>query len=274
MTLQERLAASIAKSRTGSPKIVTPTEEGAGEADIRTSGELTGEANGVVKENGPFEPVRTDTPDVPVSPVRTEIPAVQDSWEIPSGTETPDLQAIPGDNEAIEPPPSQPPTEIITKPPIQPESSTPDISISILPPSAPEITTPNGPSPTRTSSARPSTSQPPISLSSDTDPATVDLITQLRSDLATCESRRIEEAQQSALRITSLEEKLKLLTEITQARSKEEANDPSVGTWERKLADREEKIALLLDEGASYSPPFAIYGAVKMASNVGRGTNL
>jgi len=248
MTLQERLAASIAKSRTGSPKIATTSEDGTGDAGIKTSGESMRDTNGVGKENGSLEPGQIETLDMPVSPVRTETPAIRESQEIPSRTDTPDLQAIPGEDDAIQLPSSQPPPETAPKPVASPEPLIPT-DISIPPPIIPEISTPNGPSPSRSSSTRPSTSQPPTSLPSDTDPGTVDLISQLRADLATCESRRIEESQQATLRITSLEEKLKLLTEITHMRSEETAADPSADTWERKLADREEKIALLLDEG-------------------------
>ena len=263
MTLQERLAASIAKSRTGSPKIVTTSEDGTGDAGIKTSGESMRDTNGVGKENGSLEPGQIETLDMPVSPVRTETPAIRESQEIPSRTDTPYLQAIPGEDDAIQLPSSQPPPETAPKPVASPEPSIPT-DISIPPPIIPEISTPNGPSPSR-SSTRPSTSQPPTSLPSDTDPGTVDLITQLRADLATCESRRIEESQQATLRITSLEEKLKLLTEITHMRSQETAADPSADTWERKLADREEKIALLLDEGPL--PPLVL-SAIPFAAHV------
>ena len=249
MTLQERLAASVAKSRTGSPKIVTSaTDEMPGEG-VKISGESMRESNGLGKENGSVETVSIETPDIPL---RTETPAIREPLELPSRTETPDLQAIPGDEESTQPSPSQPPPNITPKPIILPKVSiTTDVSIPS--PVPPGTSTPSVPSPARTSSARPSTSLPPTSLPSDTDPDTVDLISQLRSDLATCESRRIEESQQSSARITSLEEKLKLLTEITRHRSKEIAADVTESTWERKLADREEKIALLLDEGPSLS---------------------
>src|SRR5438552_1055333 len=62
MTLQERLAASIAKSRTGSPKIVTSSEDVA-ISSVRSSADLTRmESNGLNKENGSSSPVRTETP--------------------------------------------------------------------------------------------------------------------------------------------------------------------------------------------------------------------
>jgi TATA element modulatory factor len=252
MTLQERLAASVAKSRTGSPKIVTSaTEDSTGES-VKISGESMRETNGSGTENGSVETVQIETSDVPIIPVRTETPAIREPLELPSRTETPDLQAIPGDEESTQPSPSQLPPTIAPKPILPPEVA---ITTEILIP--PEPSTPILPSPTRTSSARPSTSQPPSSLPSDTDPGTADLISQLRSDLATCESRRIEESQQSTLRISSLEEKLKLLTEITRHRSKEIVADTTESAWERKLADREEKIALLLDEGPSLPVPIS-----------------
>jgi hypothetical protein len=75
------------------------------------------------------------------------------------------------------------------------------------------------------------------------------LITQLRNDLSTCEARRVEESQTASTRISTLEQKLKLLSQTTHDHSKDLAANPTASSWERKLADREEKIALLLDEG-------------------------
>ena len=230
LTLQERLAASIAKSRTGSPKIATAGEEGS--LAITSAPSTTDlsqiESNGVGKESGPPSPVRTRTPTVLLSPAREE-PETSASKDAPSRTETPDIPVIPGD---------EPTSQVaISEPPID---TTKIETPSITPPEPAKAEAPQVP----TSSARPSTSTP-----SDTDPAAADLISQLRSDLATCEARRIEEAQQATERITSLEQKLKILSQTTLETSKEVASNPDANAWERRLADREEKIALLLDEG-------------------------
>ena len=234
MTLQERLAASIAKSRTGSPKITTPGEDGStAVTPARSSGDTSRiDSNGTLKENGPVSPTRIETPNLPASPIRIETP-VNELKDVPSRTETPDLEVIAGDDGATdsEAPNAQPDISVKT-----------DIAIEIVPS---ETRTSTEPSPTRTSFVRLSTSIP-----YDPDPAS-DLISQLRADLATCESRRIEESQQASERISSLEEKLKTLLETTVNASRELASNANADNWERKLAEREEKIALLLDEGLS-----------------------
>jgi TATA element modulatory factor len=221
MTLQERLV-SIAKSRTGSPKIATG--EDLGISTVRSSGDLTRmESNGLSKENGMTSPVRTTTPKLSSSLVRNESPAVEVT-DVPSRPETPDIPVA-----SIEPTeiPAEPLEESI-------KAEVPNISDTVIPDASSE----------RTSSVRLSTTLPP-----DTDPATVDLISQLRSDLETCESRRIEESQEATSRITSLEQKLKILSGSLFESSKEVASNPSATPFDRKLAEREEKIALLLDEG-------------------------
>ena len=209
MTLQERLAASIAKSRSESPKLVN---EDVGFSLVRSSGDITRmEPNGMSKEIGFTLPVRTETP------------KISGSLDVPSRTETPDLQVIPPYE------PAEKATEI--------KELAPDVSeVS----SEPLITE---------SSHRASSVSLPTSPLPDTDPATADLISQLRSDLAACESRRIEESQRATSRISSLEQKLKILSQTTLETSKELASNPSATSWEHKLAEREEKIALLLDEG-------------------------
>lgn len=223
MTLQERLAASVAKSRTGSPKIVTSNED-AGISPVRYSGDLAKiEPNGLSNENGLRSPVQTETSKLPTSPVQNETPALEVK-EVPSRTETPDIQAISADE------PSQQATEV--------KESIPDV------PAMSSEQTISDPSSGRTSSVRLSTTLPP-----DTDPPTADLMSQLRSDLAACESRRIEESEQASSRISSLQQKLRILSQTTLETSKELASNPNATSWERKLADREEKIALLLDEG-------------------------
>ena len=228
MTLQERLAASIAKSRTGSPKAgapgetgTTPTEEG-GETNL----------NGVLKVCVQSSPVGTETPKLPVSPVKVESTAIDAEDDAPSRTETPDISVIPPRGPTPPPPPPPPLPAAEEQPkdpqPIEPEPPTESSTVEIPP--------------SRTST----TSLPP-----DTDPATLDLISQLRNDLAICESRRVEESQIASTRISSLEQKLKLLSQTTLDHSKEQVANPTASSWERKLADREEKIALLLDEGVS-----------------------
>jgi TATA element modulatory factor len=231
MTLQERLAASIARSHTGTPKISAGEDSGT-ITPVKSSSDLpqTG-SNGLGKENGTASPIQLDTLQLPASPVRNETPA-SDIQDLPSRTETPDLPVIQGDIAAQD--------SLVTGE----MAEELEITEPTRPPVSPILPIPDSSSP-RPSSARLSTSFPP-----ETDPATAELISQLRSDLATCESRRVEESQQASARIASLEQKLKILAETALQNSRELASNPTASSWERKLAEREEKIALLLDEGA------------------------
>jgi hypothetical protein len=233
MTLQERLAASVAKSRTGSPKI--GSEEGSLGTSERSSGDhVRSESNGVVKDDEGVVPEQIEQ-EITSSPTQIDAPALEVK-DLPSRTETPDIQVIPGDD------PTTPASPIETRELSKPESSPPKSStpISFEP----------LPSSTRSSSSL-TRSIPSLTLSipPDADTATAEIISQLRADLETCESRRVEELQASSERITSLETKLKILSQETADSSNEVTSDSSAGTWERKLAGREGKIALLLDEG-------------------------
>ena len=235
MTLQERLAASIAKSRTGSPKAGAAGEMGS--STVEEGGEWN--SNGVLKVSVPSSPVRTETPRLPVSPTKFEGLSVEAVEDIPSRTETPDISVIPPTDSIppLQPSPPPPPRE-------QPQESQPTDS-QPLEPVTPAETPIQVPSPPRAST----TSLPP-----DADPATLDLITQLRNDLSTCEARRIEESQAASTRISTLEQKLRILSQTTLEHSREVAANPTASSWERRLADREEKIALLLDEGPLHTP--------------------
>lgn len=226
LTLQERLAASVAKSRTGSPKSSTQAEDGSNMiTPVTSSGDLKKlDTNGVVKEKGSSSPARTSTPKVPTSPISKDIEAL-DTKDPPSRIDTPDIPVIFGE-------------ELL--PQITLSADLPVDTMKVEPPS---ITEPPN-TEAQTSLSAQSTPIPP-----NTDPATADLILQLGSDLAACEARRIEETQQATERINSLEEKLKALAQTTLEASKETATNPNATPLERKLADRESKIALLLDEG-------------------------
>lgn len=229
MTLQERLAASVAKNRTGSPKVVI-TSEDAVVTTVSSSGEAQRlESNGSIEENESNTSPRTDTTEVAASSTQIEVSA-SEVKDLPPRTETPDIPIISADNLAA------------TAPLDQSENST-DIDLPVIPPEPPEPAFQDLSS-ARTSSVRLSTTLPP-----DTDPAIAELITQLRADLEACESRRIEESEQASSRIISLETKLRILAKTTLDASKEIGESPTASSWERKLAEREEKIALLLDEG-------------------------
>jgi hypothetical protein len=78
-------------------------------------------------------------------------------------------------------------------------------------------------------------------------------ISHLISDLAICEKRRQEESHASSERIDALEEKLRYLTRETATAAHTRATSSTVIPVEKKLAEKDEKIALLLEEGERLS---------------------
>ncbi|KAK6542151.1 hypothetical protein TWF694_007916 [Orbilia ellipsospora] len=88
-------------------------------------------------------------------------------------------------------------------------------------------------------------------------PATIEdleaTISQLREDLAICESRRAEESTFSSERIDSLEEKLKYLAKESAEESRKRIQAGGASALEKELAKRDERIALLLEEGERLS---------------------
>jgi len=77
-------------------------------------------------------------------------------------------------------------------------------------------------------------------------------ITLLREDLALCEARRQEESHAAAERIDALEDKIRYLARESAEASRQKANGAPSGL-EKKLAEAQEKIALLLEEGEKLS---------------------
>jgi TATA element modulatory factor len=231
MTLQERLAASIAKSRTGSPVGESPKKSDElplqGISRSSSSSSLAPvETNGFgSKDVVPGFPIMPETPKAPLSPTRDESPLkeamdVSEAKTLPVRTETPDIEVIPSVDDSPKPTQSIELLKPDTPVPSEPTVQEPAIQIPSVPPLPP-----------------------------NTDPSIVELISQLRNDLETCEYRRIEEAQQSSSRISSLEQKLKILSQSSLEAAHAAASDPSATPLAAKLAEREEKIALLLDEG-------------------------
>ncbi|KAF8542118.1 TATA element modulatory factor 1 TATA binding-domain-containing protein [Trichophaea hybrida] len=74
------------------------------------------------------------------------------------------------------------------------------------------------------------------------------LISQLREDLITCETRRQEETHDASERTDALSLKLCYLSQESAAAARERITS-SPTTAEKKLAERDEKIALLIEEG-------------------------
>lgn len=78
-------------------------------------------------------------------------------------------------------------------------------------------------------------------------------ISQLREDLALCESRRAEESYASSERIDALEEKIRYLARESAEASRRKATSTPSGGLEKRLAEAQEKIALLMEEGEKLS---------------------
>ncbi|CAZ81350.1 unnamed protein product [Tuber melanosporum] len=74
----------------------------------------------------------------------------------------------------------------------------------------------------------------------------------LREDLALCEARRQEESHTAAERIDALEDKIRYLARESAEAARQKANSAPSGL-EKKLAEAQEKIALLLEEGEKLS---------------------
>lgn len=75
------------------------------------------------------------------------------------------------------------------------------------------------------------------------------LVAQLRNDLALCETRRQEEAHDASERIDALSAKLRYLAAEAAAAARERAAGVPAAAAEKRLAERDEKIALLVEEG-------------------------
>ncbi|KAJ6259492.1 LOW QUALITY PROTEIN: hypothetical protein Dda_5129 [Drechslerella dactyloides] len=79
------------------------------------------------------------------------------------------------------------------------------------------------------------------------------VISQLREDLAVCETRRAEETAAASERIDSLEEKLKYLSKESADEARKRVQAGGASALEKELAKRDERIALLLAEGQQLS---------------------
>ncbi|KAI9840699.1 MAG: hypothetical protein M1837_001375 [Sclerophora amabilis] len=79
------------------------------------------------------------------------------------------------------------------------------------------------------------------------------LLTQLRSDFELSELRRQEEMHSNLERIDALQAKLQYLTKEAAGMAKKSAAAASPGSAEKKLAEKDEQIALLMDEGQKLS---------------------
>lgn len=79
------------------------------------------------------------------------------------------------------------------------------------------------------------------------------IIAQLREDLAACEIRRQEEAHTASESIDALENKIKYLARESADVAKRRGTSSPAGGLEKKLAEKDERISLLIEEGERLS---------------------
>ena len=80
-----------------------------------------------------------------------------------------------------------------------------------------------------------------------------DMITQMRSDYKTSELRRQEETHFYLERIDALESKLQYLAKEAADGARKASSEAGLGSMDQKLAAKDEKIALLMEEGQKLS---------------------
>ncbi|RVD83041.1 uncharacterized protein DFL_007444 [Arthrobotrys flagrans] len=257
MTMQERLAAAMARSggtRSASPAVGSLSERAASPSPspaVRRSIEDT-------------ETVRKSI-DVPVGDKTTtttsseEAPKVEPTTEavaLPTESKPSDDQEQPSTN-GVESTPTDPsPLRTNIDAPRKSLESQPRASIDAKPRASPDSRPRASIDKSRTSVDQ---AVPPVTTASTplpTAPTIEELestIAQLCEDLTACESRRSEESSAASERIDSLEEKLKYLSKESAEEARKRIQTGGSSALEKELAKRDERIALLLEEGERLS---------------------
>ncbi|KAK6335254.1 hypothetical protein TWF718_010688 [Orbilia javanica] len=260
MTMQERLAAAMARSagaRSASPTIGNLPERAASPSPnagsaVRKSIDDTESVRKSVDIPADDKIVTTASSEEPskVEPIPEAVAAVTDSKPLEEQEQA--------STNGVEPPPTDsPPLRTSIDAPRKSLESQPRASID----SRPRASLDSRP---RASIDKPRTSIDQVALAPATTtstpipstPAIEELestIAQLREDLATCESRRAEESSASSERIDSLEEKLKYLSKESAEEARKRIQTGGSSALEKELAKRDERIALLLEEGERLS---------------------
>ncbi|KAK6529252.1 hypothetical protein TWF281_008432 [Arthrobotrys megalospora] len=262
MTMQERLAAAMARSggaRSASPAIGSLSERAASPSPspaVRRSVENDDDTESVRRSVD----VQVDDKTTAIVGTVEEAPKVEPTAEavavVSSESKPSEEQEQPSTN-GVESTPTDPspPPRTSTDTPRKSIESQPRASIDIKPRASLD-------SKPRASIDKPRTSidqAPPITTTSTplpTAPTTEDLestISQLREDLSICESRRAEESAAASERIDSLEEKLKYLSKESADEARKRIQTGGSSALEKELAKRDERIALLLEEGERLS---------------------
>jgi len=250
LTLAERLAAATARTaspglRSGSPASAVESarssiDQTRGSLDVARTGSVRQKHKN--KDRGREEAlINVDGGSKPKVESKEDNGRGEESVRNPGGAEA--VQSLPELAPAS--------TEPIQSPPAA--TSTTEVEAPLLGPlQAPIIAL------TSLSELPLSTPYPPQTFTSNSTPITNPtdyeaIIFQLRSDLVVCETRRQEESHIASERIDALESKLKILARESTDESKRHTTAPPAGGLEKKLAEKEEKIALLLEEGERLS---------------------
>jgi len=236
LTLAERLAAATTRSASPGLRSGSPVESARSSVDRTRGSSDVARAGSVMQKDNDKDKDKDEGRDGEEAPVN-----VDGDGESKLEAEVAPLLPVPesASTEPIQPPPAAALTDGV-----EATLSAPPPAPIIAVTTPPELPT-SIPSP---SQAFTSTSTP---ITNPTDYKAI--ISQLRSDLAICEIRRQEESHIASERIDALESKLKILARESADESKRRASTSPAGGLEKKLAEKEEKIALLLEEGERLS---------------------
>ncbi|KAK6511869.1 hypothetical protein TWF481_000774 [Arthrobotrys musiformis] len=263
MTMQERLAAAMARSsasRSASPAVGSLSERAASPSPspaVRRSVEDTESVRGSVDIPADDKTTTTTATTSSEEASKVEPTNTEAAEAVPTDPTPSDDQEQPSTNGVESTPKDPPPPRTSTDTPRKSLESQPRASID----SKPRASLDSRPR-ASIDKPRPSTDQtspPPVTTTSTPLPASPTIedleatISQLRDDLATCESRRAEESSAASERIDSLEEKLKYLSKESAEEARKRIQTGGSSALEKELAKRDERIALLLEEGERLS---------------------
>ncbi|KAF3203346.1 hypothetical protein TWF192_007496 [Orbilia oligospora] len=258
MTMQERLAAAMARSgatRSSSPAVGSLSERAASPSPSPAVRRSVDDAENVRKSvDVPADDKITEKTS---SEEASKVEPTAESVAVSTESKLLEDQEQPSTN-GVESTPTDPsPLRTSTDTPRKSLESQPRVSIDAKPRASIDSRPRASIDKPRKSVEQPTTA--PTTAISTPLPTTLTVeeleatISQLREDLATCESRRAEEASAASERIDSLEEKLKYLAKESVEEARKRIQTGGSSALEKELAKRDERIALLLEEGERLS---------------------
>ncbi|KAF3199141.1 hypothetical protein TWF106_008543 [Orbilia oligospora] len=258
MTMQERLAAAMARSgatRSSSPAVGSLSERAASPSPSPAVRRSVDDAENVRKSvDVPADDKITEKTS---SEEASKVEPTAESVAVSTESKLLEDQEQPSTN-GVESTPTDPsPLRTSTDTPRKSLESQPRVSIDAKPRASIDSRPRASIDKPRKSVEQPTTA--PTTAISTPLPTTLTVeeleatISQLREDLTTCESRRAEEASAASERIDSLEEKLKYLAKESVEEARKRIQTGGSSALEKELAKRDERIALLLEEGERLS---------------------